>query len=198
MGFVVFMVMGVYLLISLGVVTWAVSHAKKNGLSVKKWGWGAALVMYLIPFWDWIPTVAVHQYYCAAESGFWVYKTLDQWKAENPGVMETLVTNAGEPSSRQGDMENYVDTYFVNQRINLVVKRNGKLFINRWRHEREVVDTKNNTVLARYIDFSTSQVRPQAGWSGWKFWLDSQYCIGGRKQLISFGKFYLQFKGAEG
>ncbi len=87
MGFVVLMVMGVYLLISLGVVMWAIRHAKKNGKSAKRWGWGAALVMYLIPFWDWIPTVAVHQYYCAKDSGFWVYKTLDQWKAENPGVM---------------------------------------------------------------------------------------------------------------
>jgi hypothetical protein len=36
MGFVIFVAMGVYLLISLGVVTWAVSHAKKNGKNVKK------------------------------------------------------------------------------------------------------------------------------------------------------------------
>ncbi|MGC2047702.1 MAG: hypothetical protein WA635_03735 [Gallionella sp.] len=78
MGFVVFVAMGLYLLISLGVVAWAASYAKKHGKSVKRWGWGAALVMYLIPFWDWIPTVAVHQYYCAKDSGFWVYKTLDQ------------------------------------------------------------------------------------------------------------------------
>lgn len=49
MGFVIFAAMGLYLLISLGAVTWAVSHAKKNGKNVKKWGWGAALVMYLIP-----------------------------------------------------------------------------------------------------------------------------------------------------
>jgi hypothetical protein len=90
MGFVIVVVGTVYLLISVGVVAWAVSHAKKAGKNAKKWGWGAVLVMWLIPFWDWIPTVVVHQYYCATESGFWVYKTLDQWKKENPGVMETL------------------------------------------------------------------------------------------------------------
>lgn len=197
MGLVIFLAMGLYLLISLGVVAWAVSYAKKSGKSAKRWGWGAALVMYMIPFWDWLPTVAVHQYYCAKDSGFWVYKTLDQWKKENPGVIETLVANKGEPSSRQGDMVNYTDTYFVNQRVNLIVKHNGQFLFNRWRHEREVVDTKTNAVLARYVDFSTSQEQRQAGWSGWKFWLDSRNCIGGRDQLINFGNYYLQFKGAE-
>ena len=90
MGLVVFAVMGLYLLISLGVVTWALSHAKKNGKSTKRWGLGAALVMYMIPFWDLLPTIAADQYYCATESGFFVYKTLDQWKEQNSGVIESL------------------------------------------------------------------------------------------------------------
>jgi hypothetical protein len=198
MGFVVFMVMGVYLAISLGVVTWAVSHAKKNGLSVKKWGWGAALVMYMIPFWDWIPTVAVHQYYCAKDSGFWVYKTLDQWKAENPGVMETLVANKGAPSTRHGDMENYADTYLLNSRISEIVKQNGPLLFNRWRHEQYLVDTKTNETLARYVYFSTSQERQQAGWNGWKFWLSSRNCIdSGAHPQHHFYEYENQFTGRQ-
>ena len=197
MGLIIIVAMGVYLLISIGVVAWAISYAKKNSKSVKKWGWSAALVMYMIPFWDWIPTVATHQYYCAKDSGFWVYKTLDQWKAENPGVLDTLIYNKGEPSSRQGDMQNYADTYFVNQRFNWVVKQNGQFLFNRWRHERELFDTKTHELLARYVDFSTSQEQRQAGWSGWKFWLDSEHCIGGREQAISSPKFFQQFKGAE-
>jgi hypothetical protein len=36
--------------------------------------------MYLIPFWDWLPTVAAHRYYCWKDSGFAVSKTLDQWR----------------------------------------------------------------------------------------------------------------------
>lgn len=126
-----------------------------------------------------------------------MYKTVDQWKTENPGGMEELVANRGEPSARQGDMVNYTDTYFVSQRFNLKVRHNGPFLFNRWRHERELVDTKTHVVLARYVDFSTSQEQRQAGWSGWKFWLDSRNCIDGRDQLINFGKFYLQFKGAE-
>jgi len=197
MGFVILMIIVAYLLISAGVVSAALLYAQKHGKSAIRWGASAALVMFLIPCWDWIPTVVAHKYYCEKEAGFWVYKTLEQWKADNPGVMEGLVYDKSEPISRQGDMVNYVDTYFVNQRINLVVKREGKFQFNRWRHEREVMDKKNGAVLARYIDFSTSQDRPQAGWSGWKLWLDSRDCIGGRDQLIGFGKFYLEFRGAK-
>ena len=90
MGLVVFAVIGLYLLLSIGVVKGAMALARNGGRSVKLWGWGAALVMYLIPFWDLLPTLAAEKYYCATESGFFVRKTLEQWKQENPGVMETL------------------------------------------------------------------------------------------------------------
>jgi len=185
MGLVIFAAIGLYLLISIGVVAWAIRYARKSGKSAKRWGWGALLVMYLIPFWDWIPTVAVHQYYCAKDSGFWVYKTLDQWKAENPGVMETLVANKGAPSSREGDMDNYVDTYFLNQRFNWVVKKTGPLMLNRWRWEKEVLDTKTSEVLMRYVDFSTG-----SGFIGGpprtlRFWLQSNHCSGGQGNMYS-------------
>ena len=197
MGIIIVPAIALYLLISVGVVVWAIKHAKKNGKSVKRWGWSAVLVMYLIPFWDWIPTVAVHQYYCATESGFWVYKTVDQWKAENPGVMETLVENKGEPHSSVGSYNSYLDTYFLNQRLNMVVKKQGSFFIHRWRYERVLIDTKTNEALGRYVDFSTSQQRRQAGWSGWKFWLDNRHCIGGRGNAINSGNWINQFKGTE-
>jgi hypothetical protein len=93
MGILILGIAGIYLLISIIVVSLVVRLARKNGLRVKRWGWGAAFVMWLIPFWDWLPTIAVHQYYCATQSGFWVYKTLDQWKKENPGVFETLAVD---------------------------------------------------------------------------------------------------------
>lgn len=197
MGFVIMVVTGLYLALSVFAVTWAIGHAKKNCLSVKKWGWGAALVMYLIPFWDWIPTVAVYQYYCAKDSGFWVYKTLEQWKVENPGGMEGLVANKGAPSKRQGDMVNYTDMYFLNQRFNWVVKHNGQFLFNRWRHEQEVVDTKTNEVLARYVDFSTAQEQRQAGWSGWKMWLAHEHCIGGERNDSLMWQFTEKFLGAK-
>ena len=42
MGFVVFVVMGLYLLISIGVVKGAIAYAREKGKGTKRWGWGAA------------------------------------------------------------------------------------------------------------------------------------------------------------
>ena len=196
MGLVVLGAIGLYLLISVAVVVGAIGYARKHGKKVWRWGGGAALVMYLLVFWDWIPTMAVHQYYCAKDSGFWVYKTLDQWKTENPGVLETLTTQRI-PLNKFERGENYsISTTFWNARINSTLKSHGKIFLNLWRREDEITDAKTGEVLARYVDFSTSQEQRQAGWSGWKFWLDSEDCIGGRDKAIQFVKFIEQFKGA--
>lgn len=178
------------------VVPMAVRYAAKHGRSKWRWGVGAFLLVYLPIFWDWIPTVAVHQYYCAKESGFWVYKTLEQWKAENPGVVETLVANKVPVLvSHEGSQDNWTDAEMLNQRIKIVSKRNGPLFLHRWRWEGEWVDSKNNEVLARYVDFYTSHERRQADWSGWKFWLATDYCVGYQEKAVKFSNSIEQFKG---
>ena len=165
MGFVILVALLLYLLLFIGVVLGAVQYARKHGKSTKRWGWSAALVMYLIPFWDWIPTVAIHQYYCATEAGFWVYKTLDQWKAENPGVIETLVANVvSSPADHEGDEDDWTNTYHLNQRINQIGTHQGPLIFYRWRWESVLVDNKTNEKLARSVDFYTTQVRTGGGW----------------------------------
>lgn len=185
MGLVLFAAIGLYILISIGVVAWAISYAKKYGKNAKRWGGGAAVVMYLLLFWDWIPTMAVHQYFCANDSGFWVYKKLDQWKAENQASMEELTSNKNAPSKRQGDMQNYTDTYSLNQRLNWVVKKTGPLLFNRWRWEKEVIDIKTNEVLARYVDFSTGSGLRGGPPRMLRFWLQSDHCGGGQTNMYS-------------
>ena len=90
MGIVLAGAFALYLLISIGVVTLAVKSARQQGANAKGLGWTAALVMYLIPFWDLLPTIAADQYNCARYAGLFVYKTVDRWKELNPGVFETL------------------------------------------------------------------------------------------------------------
>ncbi len=148
MGFVVFAVMGLYLLISIGVVKGALVYAREKGKSAKRWGWGAALVMYLIPFWDWVPTVAMHQYYCATEAGFWVYKTPEQWKAENPGVAETLTWVSNSPSY---EAPGVTQGYRLNERF-VWVQRVEKAIILpvRLTHE-TIIDLKANEIVVKRI-----------------------------------------------
>jgi len=187
-GLVYVVVFGFYLALSAGAVATAIDYARKNGKSAKKWGWGTAFVMYSLVFWDWIPTVAVHQYYCAKDSGFWVYKTLDQWKAENPGVMEGLTTQR----VWQHDYTNGGDVVHINQRIDLVYEKNRPISTVGM-DERKLVDVKNGELLGRFVNFSSRDVT----WGGLKFWLNIKHCVGGKGNAINFGDFYIQFKGEE-
>jgi len=56
MGLVVFAAMTLYVIVSITVVVFAARAAKKKGRSPWRWGAGAALIMYLLVFWDHIPT----------------------------------------------------------------------------------------------------------------------------------------------
>jgi len=194
MGLVIFGAMALYLVISIVVVIWAIHHAKKQNKSVKRWGWSAALVMYLIPFWDWIPTVATHQYYCATEAGFWVHKTPEQWGNENPGVLETLAYRKDMPHIQTP----YGAATVLNERFIHLYKYDGPFPLNRWRMQTEIRDRKNGDLIAREINFSTSQHRRQAGWSGWKFWLSNEQCdIESHRDLGAFDKITAQLEGTK-
>ncbi len=202
MGFVVFVALGLYLLISIGVVKGAVAYARKSSKSAMRWGFGAALVMYLIPFWDWIPTVAMHRYYCATEAGFWVYKAPEQWKQENPGVMETLVEKKGAPSrdEKLDDGRRRTTTYLLNERFNWVVtKQDISNILPIIRTEQLVTESKRNEVLARYVDFSTgNSVKNTIGPPGpMKFWLHTLSCQNGGQNQDSLRDYRDQFRGRE-
>ncbi len=90
LGLVVLFAIGIYLAISALVVWLAARWAKKHNRRGWVWGSLAAFAMYNLVFWDLIPTLVMHKYYCSTEAGFWVYKTPEQWVKENPGVRETL------------------------------------------------------------------------------------------------------------
>jgi hypothetical protein len=152
MGLVILAALALYLVISVFVVVRAVSHAKRRGKSALRWGAGAALVMYLIPFWDWLPTVAMHQYYCRTEAGFWVYKNLEQWKAENPGVMETL----SEKSKPQTTGKDGHFRYWSTQRF--YTDRQQTRFMHAvLREEESLFDSSTGQLLARSINFLRGQ-----------------------------------------
>lgn len=202
MGLVVFAVMGLYLLLSVAAVIGAVRYARKNGKRVWLWGSSVALVMYLIPFWDWIPTVAMYRYYCATEAGFWVYKTPEQWMKENPGVMETLVANKGWPSRHEeregGHMK--IDTALLNERFNiLVVQQDVMSSLSIIRRQEELLDLRTHETLARYVDFSSGHsVAYTVGPPGpMKFWLHKGECGKSPGIGISSRIWMNQFRGAE-
>ena len=198
MGLVILLGLVLYALLAVVVVLLAIRHAKKNGRSATRWGWGAALVMYLIPFWDWLPTVAMHRYYCATEAGLRVYKTPEQWTKENPGAMETLVSRpiSVPDRSERTDEDNWRLTFNLNQRIRLTNSHAGPLPFHRWGTEATLFDDQSKEVLVRSVDFYTAHERIGGGWKGWKFWLAMDHCSGYVEQSRNFGAYMEKVKGA--
>ena len=189
----VYLIVGLlYLLLSAWLVKLAVKKARARGVAGWKWGAPVGLVMYLLVFWDWIPTVVMHQYYCATEAGFTVYKTLDEWRLENPGVEETL-----QPSEVVDSMiDENRERYDINQRFAwLITSENVPLRIRK--RDSVVIDKETSKVLARYIDFVTDVRAIGLGprnMSDYKFWLKINSCesSGKKNNQIRF----FEFEGA--
>lgn len=164
----------IYLLIAIGVIVYTVRKAKERGIAGWKWGVPAALFMYLIVFWDHIPTLIAHKYYCEKEAGFTVYKTLEQWKVENPEVAETLIYKEISDSEKQGN--DYV--YHLNERFDWRITEE-RLFLSLLRSDNRIVDVSNGELLAQYTDFRTGWGNIAIGantWREFKLWLVSGSC----------------------
>lgn len=192
---------GTAILITLFVMGVAAKLAKEKGKNPVKWAGLSFAALFVLVAWDYYPSRWAHQYYCEKEAGFWVYKTLEQWKAENPGVMETLVANKGALSIRDGDMVNHTDTYSLNQRFNWVVAWHDAISLRLLpirRIEQIVIDTKTNGVLARYVDFAVGYGNPLVvnldGLRGLKFWLHSEHCSGGEINDSKLAHFFMAAK----
>ncbi len=177
-GIAIFIGLGFYLLISVIVVWLSVRAAKRRGKSGWLWGSMAATVLYLLVFWDWIPTQIMYRNYCSHDAGFTLFKTLDEWKRENPGVAQTLVPSKQTRSTREGDRERYK----LNQRFSWDIIRTMYPLHIREREER-IIDSQTGEVLARYVDFSTTQnTREPHSFYDLKIWVGGQSCEVGNER----------------
>lgn len=191
-----------YLLASIAVVISAVSWADKSGYRPGITGLIAALVMYNLVFWDLIPVYAVHSYQCKVNAGFTVYKSLDEWKKENPHVAETLTPNENAKWQHDGNITRVP----LNQRIVWQTTREKVWHIVQGKDEK-IIDTETNEVLAQNIDYYTTQPSMARGGddlSDLKFWLDVNSCTDKKdksKWLVdgdSFYTLYLKYKHING
>jgi len=175
MGAVILPLMAIYL----AFLVWATwsgwRWAETRGWKGHKRWLGAACVFLIVclpVFWDWLPTVVAHRYYCEKEAGFWVYKTVEQWKAENPGVMEGLHLIL-EPNQRT----TYGDLNILDERFAIETRRLHPVpFLTTSVTERTLVDRKTGEALAKGTDVG-SGVGYMATGGGVKFWLNQRPCL---------------------
>jgi hypothetical protein len=177
LGLVVIAFIVAYLAISALAVWLAVRWAKRRNRRPWVWGGLAAFAMYNLVFWDWIPTLVMHKYYCSTQAGFWVYKTPEQWAKENPGVLETLKPW---PRSRiYGDDKvefelNGGTVRQYNDRFGSWSKwSNGLNGLMIDRLESGIVDVKSREYIVRYVGFLSG---PRGAGVVWKSWLNQSSC----------------------
>jgi hypothetical protein len=166
--------------------------AKRRGIAGWKWGIPAGILMYLLVFWDHIPTVVAHRYYCDKEAGFAINKTLEQWKSENPGVAETL------SSSKISPLEVIGNTRIarLNERFHWQTVKE-RVFLSLVRTDRRIVDVNNGNILAKHIDFRTGWGNfpvDTEGLSSFKLWLKNKSCEEEGKRVSAKG--FSQFENS--
>lgn len=127
-------------------------------------GFVAAFVMYNLLFWDLIPTYVMYNYYVKTKSGFWVYKTPEQWKDENTSVAETLTWNNLSPDINYPGL---IRATRFNERIVWGINEIEITLLPITIKDDLIVDSKINEVLVK-------RTRVYGGYSGGlafiKFW----------------------------
>lgn len=155
MGLVVLLFTLLYVVLLVAATVLGYRYGRKRGWTPRKRRWAAAvgfLIIFLPMFWDGLPTIWLHSYYCEKYGGFTVYKTPEQWKKENRGIAETLVR----PKTVQ-QVNTANGRYFqLNQRIRWEIQWEQMPLWLRQQNER-LVDINTGEVLAQYVDFSTGQ-----------------------------------------
>lgn len=188
---IIFVAFAVYLGLSALMVGLAMRWARRTGRSTRRWGIAAGLFMYLLVFWDHIPTLVLHKYYCATKAGFWIYKTPEQWKAENPGVAETLTwKNLSESfNNHNGTFGIKLNERFVDetrQVYSYILP--VKVSID------SVVDIGTNEIMTKRIRVGSgygSFALGERDWRAIKFWLHAEPCLPGQRKFSELSE---QFK----
>ena len=148
-GLVVMAVIAVYLVVSLMVVLWARSWARKRSFSPTKAGWLAALVMYLLVAWEQVPTYVVHKFLCVTKAGLHVYVTPEQWDKENPGAIENL--SWIKKRAKREVLSDEIERFHVSDRLVWDVARKENFILPLRIYEYSLVDSNNEAVLVKSV-----------------------------------------------
>ncbi|TBU95470.1 hypothetical protein [Phytopseudomonas dryadis] len=194
-----FLALLIYLLLSFFIAKWASRLARRFGWRGWSLGIPAFVVMLGLVFWDWIPMEVTYRYYCNNKAGFTQYKTIEQWREENPDAWEVLVQNDGIPREIGAKNDYY---YTLNQRFLLSVSKERKNF--HVLEERQVVlDALLDEALVEFTTYRTDFSSLGEGTkkiSDYKFWMYKRSCANYdekvRDQWGEFNKYVWSIKDA--
>ncbi len=140
-----------YILLCIFAVWLTIKKTKKHS-SQKRLLFGIGMLLaYNAPLGYYIlPPMIAKPVYCQ-QSGFWLYKTPEQWKQENPGVAETLTLD-GEQVNRVLGERKSERVWHLNERFDWRIVYSGQGY--RVSQELQTVeDRKTGEVMAKRIDY---------------------------------------------
>jgi hypothetical protein len=177
MLFILFLLASICLLIF---VIWLVARlARQRGR--RGWLYGTTVFFAVLGllFWDWLPMEISYKNKCENEAGLAVYKTPEEWKAENPGVWETLTL---QPNPRRDSAQierGSLTRWWLNERFTVehyIIKHRFSIIEDRI----YIIDSKHNTPVAGYTNFESAvppisfvnNIEPKS----LRFWMNKRDC----------------------
>lgn len=164
---------------------WIIRKSYRFAKAKYRRGWAggviAAFIMYNLVFWDFIPTLVAHKYYCSTQAGFWVYKTPEQWREENPEILEKInITQNSTDYKIEKIPKGFKSTYSINKRIKesrlVTFVLTTILDINR---VEELKIDCNNFILTKKISFYAGRISgAPKDIKNYKFWVNLDECSG--------------------
>lgn len=185
LGLVVLGFLAIYLLLSVFVVRAVMRYAKRTGRNAGWWGLIASLVMYNLLFWEVLPTIVANDYYCRTTAGFKVYKSIEEWKQENPDVV--VVARESDTQKRRVTSSG-VTRYVLNERFAVDHKKERPIpFLSTTIFTENVIDQIKSEILATATSVGYGHGSPMLG-GGWRVidWFDLKRCYPLREEFLAF------------
>lgn len=157
----------------------------------------AFFAVWLIPFWDWLPTVVYHKYLCNSEAGVKIYRSVEgvegffdggSWPISIGYQYAYLSDNLGGYIRIRRDPSFPTDKRWLAKEIKEPVSepplygakfeqiKLGKW--NAWKLVHTVYVIKTGEVLATFTDFGSTAADPNVPMSEWrKPWLSGRSCF---------------------
>ncbi|ACM21668.1 hypothetical protein Geob_3325 [Geotalea daltonii FRC-32] len=202
-------VIGGYIILSALAVCFVV-RAVTKGRKIKLVAGIVATIVVTLPvttvLLEYVQTKHRLERYCREEAKVIIFKSLEEWKRENPGVAKNLKPyddkNAPDIISKGDGLHNSSTTKFLNPRFAHITKKEGPLQLNVFRHSEELVDTKTGQVIAILTDFSSGYGNPflgaRYGWRSYKVWLATDNCPSFDKNVTVFSNYFESIKNIGG
>jgi hypothetical protein len=175
-GLIYLVAFAVYLLVAFLIVRATVRWAKRTGRSPTTWGWGSALAIYLLVFWDHLPTLIAHEVLCRTVPDVKIYKTFEQWKAEHPGEARpvAIAPGGGFQKDREGRYVSMANSRFG---IRTVSTRIGPLSTSITREQ--IIDLPTEEVLVERVMTGSGygSLGASSSWQAMKIWLNLDGCV---------------------